>query len=409
MVTGMSTSAFAYNGRIPGPILDVHEGDRVIIHLVNKLPYPTTIHWHGMHIPVTSDGSPYYPVMPGKTYDYDFTVLEGTAGTYWYHPHPDSDTGFQIAKGLYGAMIVRPKVDPLAGITEQVIVLSDNRFKPDGSIDIPDGKSPQGMIDRQNGREGNMLFVNGQIMPKISIKPGEVQRWRIINASAARVYRLGIPGQTMLHVANDGGLFEHPVEVKDIVLANSERVEVLVRGNGNPGDKTVLQTLAYDRYVPQTKPADWDKPLDLLTLEYTNDARVAPIAIPATLRKIPVLDTLKATATRVMVLSQGFINGKAHDMNRVDVDAKLGATEIWQIENIVGMDHPFHLHGFQFQVIDVDGVPVPFRSWKDTVNVPKHSTVRFIVRYDDYAGRWMFHCHILDHEDHGMMGVLEVH
>src|SRR5690349_8099523 len=148
MVTGMSTSAFAYNGRVPGPILDVHEGDRVIIHLVNKLPYPTTIHWHGMHIPVKSDGSPYYPVMPGKTYDYDFTVLEGTAGTYWYHPHPDSDTGFQIAKGLYGAMIVRPRVDPLAGITEQVLVLSDNRFKTDGSIDIPDGNSPQGMLDR---------------------------------------------------------------------------------------------------------------------------------------------------------------------------------------------------------------------------------------------------------------------
>jgi len=409
MITGPTTSAFAYNGRIPGPILEVHEGDHVIIHLINKLPSPTTIHWHGMHIPVSSDGSPYHPVMPGKSFDYDFKVMDGTAGTYWYHPHPGTDTGFQIAKGLYGAMIVRPRVDPLEGIKEQVLVLSDNRFKADGSIDLPDELSPLGLIDQQNGREGNVLFVNGQVMPKISIKPGEIQRWRIINAAAARVYRLAIPGQTMLHIANDGGLFEHPVEVKDIVLANSERVEVLVRGNGNAGDKTVLQTLPYDRYVPQTKPADWDKPIDLLALEYTNDTRVEPVAIPATLRKIPVLDTLKATATRVMVLSQGFINGKTHDMNRVDVTAKLGATEIWQVENIVGMDHPFHLHGFQFQVIDQDGVPVPFRSWKDTVNVPKHSTVRFIVRYDDYPGKWMFHCHILDHEDHGMMGVLEVH
>jgi FtsP/CotA-like multicopper oxidase with cupredoxin domain len=108
------------------------------------------------------------------------------------------------------------------------------------------------------------------------------------------------------------------------------------------------------------------------------------------------------------VLTQDFINGRAMDLGRVDATTTLGATEIWQIENLVGMDHPFHLHGFRFQVLDIDGVPMPYRSWKDTVNVPKHATVRFIVRFDDYPGRWMFHCHILDHEDHGMMGVLEV-
>jgi FtsP/CotA-like multicopper oxidase with cupredoxin domain len=109
-----------------------------------------------------------------------------------------------------------------------------------------------------------------------------------------------------------------------------------------------------------------------------------------------------------MVLSQGFINGKTMDMNRIDVRGKLGATEIWEIENIVGMDHPFHLHGFQFQVLDRNGVPEPFRRWKDTVNVPKHEKLRFIVRYEDFPGKWMFHCHILTHEEHGMMGILEV-
>jgi FtsP/CotA-like multicopper oxidase with cupredoxin domain len=109
-----------------------------------------------------------------------------------------------------------------------------------------------------------------------------------------------------------------------------------------------------------------------------------------------------------MVLTQHLINGKAMDMARVDVSTTLGATEIWEVENLVGMDHPFHLHGFQFQVLDRDGVPEPYRSWKDVVNVPKHQTARFIVRYDDHPGKWMFHCHILDHEDHGMMGVLEV-
>jgi FtsP/CotA-like multicopper oxidase with cupredoxin domain len=132
------------------------------------------------------------------------------------------------------------------------------------------------------------------------------------------------------------------------------------------------------------------------------------MAIPAKLRYVPPLDTTKATATRVITLSQGLINGKMMDMHRVDVTAPLNGIEIWEIENLVGMDHPFHLHGFQFQVLDRNGKPEPYRRWKDTVNVPKHETVRFIVRYDDNPGLWMFHCHILDHEDHGMMGVLQV-
>src|SRR5690606_17099013 len=142
-------------------------------------------------------------------------------------------------------------------------------------------------------------------------------------------------------------------------------------------------------------PAAWDTPLDLLTLQYTDEPPVSPPTIPSVLRPVPPLDPGEATATRLMVLTQGFINGQVMDMERVDVSARLGATEIWELENLVGMDHPFHLHGFQFQVLDRDGVAEPFRSWKDTVNVPKHQTVRFIVRYDDHPGKWMFHCHIL--------------
>jgi bilirubin oxidase len=407
-IPGKSTASYTYNGRVPGPTLEAYEGDRVIVHFRNNLPEATTIHWHGLHIPSASDGSPFYPVPPGGTFEYVFTLQPGSAGTYWYHPHPDHNTGWQIAKGLYGSLIVRARDDPLKGIPEKLIVLSDNRFHPDGSIDISDPASHQGGIDFENGRECAHVFVNGELNPTISIRPGEVQRWRIINASAARVYRLAIPGHTLLHVGNDGGLFEHPQEVKDILIANSERVELLVRGTGAPGSVTVLQNLPYDRYSIHTRPTDWEKVHDLLKIQYTNDRPVKPKAIPATLRAIVPIDTTLAVRTRVFTLGQGFINGKLHDMNRIDETARLGDVEIWQVENIVGMDHPFHLHGFQFQVIDQDGVPVPFRSWKDTVNVPKHSVVRFIVRFSDFAGKWMYHCHILDHEDHGMMGVLEV-
>jgi len=406
---GVMTDAYAYNGSVPGPTIDVHEGDRVVIHFHNDLPEATTIHWHGLHIPADMDGSPLRPVQPGASYDYRFTMKPGSAGTYWYHPHPDYRTGGQIAKGLFGAFIVRPARDPIpAGVTERILILSDNRFTASGAVDIADPHSAQGETDEENGREGNVLLVNGHVMPTLTIRSGEVQRWRVINASAARVYRLAIPGTTFTYVGSDGGLFEHPVERSELTLANSERAEVLVRGTAAPGTRTTLRALPYDRYVPQTRPDDWNVPRELLTLQYADAPSRTTVVIPTTLRVVPPLDTAAATATHVIVLSQGLINGRTMAMDRVDVSAPLGATEIWELENVVGLDHPFHLHGFQFQVLDRDGVPEPFRSWKDVVNVPRHQTVRIIVRYDDFAGKWMFHCHILDHEDHGMMGILEV-
>jgi len=409
LASGKMTDVYTYNGMTPGPTIEIREGDHVIIHFHNELPEATTIHWHGLHIPADQDGSPLYPIQPGKSHDYIFNIEHGTAGTYWYHPHPDMTTGYQVAKGLYGALIIRSNDDPLpASLPEKIIVLSDNRFALDGSIDTPDRSSMAGLIDEENGREGNVFFLSGHVMPTLSIRSGEVQRWRIINASASRVYRLSVGGQTFTQVGSDGGLFEHPVDMKEIVLSNSERVEILVRGTGAPGIAVPLQSLPYDRYAPQTRPSTWDKPIDLAIVRTTTEPAVEPVRIPATLRVIPPLDTTKAVTTRVFALGQGIINGKTMDMKRVDTHVKLGTTEIWQIENTVGMDHPFHLHGFRFQILDRNGVPEKDRRWKDTVNVPKHETVRFVVKFDDFPGKWMYHCHILDHEDHGMMGILEV-
>ena len=409
LVPGLTTDAFAYNGQVPGPTLEAREGDRVVVHFKNDLTVPTTVHWHGLHIPASSDGSPFHPVAPGGQHDYVFTIPRGSAGTYWYHPHPHHQTGYQVAKGLYGAIVVKAPDDPLpTSLSEKLLILSDNRFLRDGTIDVPDESTLQGGIDAENGREGDVLFVNGQVMPTLTIRSGEIQRWRVINASAARVYRLALRGHTFTHVGSDGGLFEHPVDVSEIVLANGERAELLVRGTGVPGSETVLQTLPYDRYIPQTRPKDWNTPRDLMTVAYSGDGPVSPPTVPNVLRAVLALDTAHVTATRVLSLSQHMINGKMMDMSRVDIATRLGATEIWKVENLVGMDHPFHLHGFQFQVLDRNGVPERVRRWKDTVNVPKHETVRFIVRFDDYAGKWMYHCHILDHEDHGMMGILEI-
>jgi bilirubin oxidase len=269
---GAVTDAYAYNGSVPGPTLEVHEGDRVIVHFRNDLPEPTTIHWHGLHIPAAMDGSPLTPIAAGGRFDYVFTIERGTAGTYWYHPHPDARSGYQIAKGLFGAIIVRARDDPLRGIPEKLLILSDNRFDADGSVQVADPHSFAGMRDEVNGREGDMLFVNGQIAPLLTIRSGEVQRWRVINVAAARLFRLALPGRTLLLVGSDGGLFERPVEVGQVDVANSERVELLVRGTGDPGARTTLQSLPYDRYVPQTRPHDWNVPRDLLTLTRTSRA-----------------------------------------------------------------------------------------------------------------------------------------
>ena len=407
---GPPVDVYAYNGSVPGPTLEAREGDSVIIHFHNRLPEPTTIHWHGVHLPADADGSPLYPIAPGASHDYRFHLGRGAAATYWYHPHPDRRSGLQVAMGLFGGIIVHAADDPLAaaGIPERLLILSDNRLDSRGAIAFPDSQSVEAIVDLENGREGSVLFVNGQVMPTISMRPGEVQRWRIVNASAARIYRLHLAGQPLIQVGTDGGLIEHPVEVPDVMLANSERVEVLVRAPAVTEDSVVLEDLPYDRYMPQTRPKDWNASRPMLTVRASTDAAPAETKVPLALRPMPPVDTTHVAARRVIVMSQGLIDGKTMDMHRVDQRARLGATEIWTIQNVVGMDHPFHLHGFHFRILDRDGVPEAMQGWKDTGNVPKHSSMRILVRFDDFPGRWMYHCHILDHEDEGMMGILQV-
>ncbi len=407
---GSESNVYAYNGTVPGPMLEAFEGDSIIVHFTNNLSEMTTVHWHGLHLPFIMDGSPFHPIAAGESFTYRFRLHEGTAGTYWYHPHPHHRTAWQVGMGLYGGIIVRDPNNPLPNTLEdKLLILSDNRFDENGELDFAKANTRQKQVDDMNGREGDVLFVNDEIMPELSIRSGEVQRWRIVNASGARTFRLGIEGHKFTHVGSDGGLFEHPEVIDEIVLANGERAEVLVHGTADPGSKVTLQALPYDRYMAMWRPEDWDKRRELLKLTYTSEPSVEKqFVVPETLRKIPTLKIEDATETRIMRMSNGKINSKIMDMKRIDETAELGATEIWEIRNLVGMDHPFHLHGFQFQVIDRNNVPVSQRKWEDVVNVPGFEKARFIVRYDNYKGKWMYHCHILDHEDQGMMGVLEV-
>jgi FtsP/CotA-like multicopper oxidase with cupredoxin domain len=407
LMPGKTTSVYAYNGSVPGPTLEFMEGDRVTIRFRNDLPTATTVHWHGIHLPFDADGSPFHLVSAGR----ERVRVHGTArhrGHLLVPPAPAPPHG-----GAGGPRAVRRhhrarRRRPAARLADRTAADPLGQPVPaDGSLDLPDPHSPQGRIDFENGREGDVLFVNGEVMPTLTIRSGEVQRWRVVNASAGRFYRLALPGHTLLHVGSDGGLFERPVEVDEILLATAERVELLVRGTGEPGSTAVSAVAALRPLHPADATADWDRPRDLLTLAYSDEPPLASSGCPRCCARCPARHA-RGDGHPADGADAGLHQRPLMDMERVDV-ARLGATEIWELENLVGMDHPFHLHGFQFQVLDRDGVPEPFRSWKDTVNVPRSTqTVRFIVRYDNYPGMWMFHCHILDHEDHGMMGVLEV-
>src|SRR5690606_15313101 len=302
LLPGRSSDVFAYNGSVPGPLLEVTEGDSLIIHVRNDLPEATTIHWHGLHIPFVADGSPFHPIEPGGSFTYAFRIPTGSAGTYWYHPHPDHRAAYQVGMGLFGAIIVRDPNDPLPPLAVHVLVLSDNRFRDDGSIDFPEAGTRVAEMDELNGREGDVIFVGSEILPTLSIRAGEVQRWRIVNASGARIYRLALDGHSLLHVGSDGGLFEHPVEVDEILLANGERVELLVRGTGEPGSQAVLKALPYDRYMARGRPDSWNEPREILTLRYTDDPPVEPIDIPGVLRRIAAVPTAAADTSRTILL-----------------------------------------------------------------------------------------------------------
>lgn len=413
---GKQTELWAYNDSVPGPQIVVTEGDRVEIMFENQLSQPTTVHWHGLPVPSDQDGNPQDPVAPGERRLYQFTVPEGSAGTYWYHPHPHGHVSEQVAHGLAGTLIVKAKQDPLAHLPEQHWLISDLR------LDI-NGRVPENtMLDWMNGREGQFVLVNGQREPKINIS-GE-HRVRIWNACAARYLRLHIPNCEFILLGTDGGLLAAPqAPVTELFLSPADRVEVVVRTR-QPGTYA-LQSLYYDRSKMMVK----ETPHTLTLGQVTVGAKVA--ALPRTLRKIndfgPVVARKRVVFSEEMgggqhdmgeggmgmsMMANMFrVNGKTYDMARIDLTSKVGEVEEWTVFNDSHMDHPFHLHGTQFMVISHSlnnrTVPAAYRAYKDTINLRPYETIVFKVVQKE-KGLRMFHCHILEHENLGMMANLNV-
>ena len=405
VVPGRLTPVWTYNGLLPGPLIRVARGDRLIVHLVNELPDPTTIHWHGIRLPNAMDGVPgttQREVEPGSSFDYDFVVPD--SGTFWYHPHVDSAA--QVGFGLYGPLIVTdPDEAPGLG-DELVLLLSDMMVSEDGTQADP---TAGGELATLFGREGDTLLVNGKVNPVLHAVAARRQRWRLINAAKSRYFQLMLDGQQFTRIGGDQGLIESPQSSDRILLTPAQRADVVLDLAVPSATTRAVRWVPYDRGFGST---EFRSEETLFTVQTSADPGQPNPALPPLHREIlpinlsnPTMQYLDLTASAKGEPFSLGINGVPAE-RAAPLTATLGEIQMWSVHNSVAFAHPFHLHGFFFQVIDVDGIAPAVGEWHDTVNVPIDATVRLAVSFDERPGLWMFHCHILDHADAGMMGMV---
>jgi FtsP/CotA-like multicopper oxidase with cupredoxin domain len=407
---GESIDAWTYNGTLPGPLIRARVGDRLIVHFTNHLATSTTVHWHGVRVPIEMDGVPGVSqpeVPPGGHFDYSFVLPD--AGLFWYHPHVMSAA--QVGFGLYGALLVEG-AEEIPGVSrERVLVLSDIAIDGPGTFEPPDSGGSTGMAF---GRDGNRLLVNGHVRPTFAARAGATERWRIVNTAKSRYFELDLGGALFVTIGGDGGLQEYPTQSDTLVVAPGERADVIVRPPGAPGTSLTVSSRLFNRgygSVEERPPFD-----DLFTIAFTHETALH--AVPPRMevgRPIEPIDSAGATHVQIDLTIEQLpdrsfqygINGVPFSRGHM-FHAHIGETQIWTITNRTKWSHPFHLHGFFFQVLDEHEAPVRPLAWKDTVSVPFEQTLRILVRFDDRPGMWMFHCHILDHADGGLMGMVQV-
>ncbi|KPQ32979.1 MAG: putative multicopper oxidase [Phormidesmis priestleyi Ana] len=425
-----------YNGHVPGPLLEAKPGDNIQIRFSNQLNQPTNLHYHGLHIPPTGTGDNAFLTVPsGDRHTYEFKIPDNhPAGTFWYHPHQHGLVAEQLFGGLAGLFIVRGELDEIPEIKaaqEEFLVLKDFALDNSGSI------ADTGHMAAMTGRAGSLLTASGQINPAMPISKGGLLRLRLLNASPSRFFRLSLEDHPLHLIATDGGAIATPVALSEVVLAPGERVEVLVQGNQAPGEYRLLNKpfnpaqsgMMGDR--THTTQAE-----TVATLTYNSQttsaqtANVQTTQIPLPTQLIPVEPLPEPQITRQFVLNHGMgkgmmgkgmmsgermgggmvflINGQAFDPDRIDTQVTLNTIEDWEITNTGSMAHPFHVHTNKFQIVSQNGQPMLYPAWKDVVSISPGESVRIRMAFRDYTGKTVYHCHVLDHEDRGMMGILEI-
>jgi blue copper oxidase len=416
---GFITSTKAYNGSYLGKTIILQQGQQVTLRVHNELNDTTTTHWHGLHVSAENDGGPHTMIMAGETWAPSFTVMDDAA-TYWYHPHLHEKTMTHVLEGAAGLIIVRDN--------EEAALTLPRTY---GVDDIPlicqfqtfNNTNRQIVLDDELD---NAILVNGTINGRVQV-PAQVVRLRLLNASSHRVFRFGLTGdRTFYQIATDGGLLSAPVSLTRLTLASGERAEVLVDLTGMEGQTIFLRTFGNELAAgfpggPSMMGMPLG-PLDNITSNVLEIQAVAPTSgaittIPTSLVPVTMWPQAGATNRNIRFTAQPmnsmtnfFINNAKFDHEVINFTTELNRTEIWTLTNQTMMAHPFHVHGNSFYVLSVNGAPPP-ANWlgkKDVVMVPPMGgNVSILTKFEDFADPhmpYMYHCHILSHEDHGMMG-----
>jgi FtsP/CotA-like multicopper oxidase with cupredoxin domain len=404
-LAGRTTPTWGINGDYLGPTLRARRGEQVQINVHNRLEETTTMHWHGMHLPASADGGPHQTIAPGQTWSPSWRINQ-PAATLWYHPHPHGHSERHITRGLAGMFILDDDQEAALALPRQYgvddipVIVQDHRFGDDGRF--VEGEH------RATGLLGDTLLVNGTVGPYLQVTTQQV-RLRLLNASTARIYNFGLAdARRFALIASDGGLLPAAYQTDRIQLSPGERAEIVVAMR--PGEQVVLRSFppTLGTFRALTSVVGGGDGFDVLQLRAVSSLVHSP-TLPARLGKVPRLDPAAAVATRGFRLADQQINGKQMDMDRVDEVVGTDTSEVWEVTNQHVLPHNFHVHGVQFQLLDVDGAAPPpqLAGWKDTVYLPPRVPIRIITRFADYADpghTYMFHCHLIFHEDQGMMG-----
>lgn len=398
LLPGRRFESWGFNGPYLGPTLRASRGEEVMVTMTNELDEATSVHWHGMHLPPEADGGPHQPVGPGETWQPSWHI-DQPAATLWYHPHPHGETEDHVARGLAGMFIVDDPDSPVAdalphayGVDDVPVIVQDKEFDDD---------------ELETGSLGDDLLVNGTYGPYLDVTTERV-RLRLLNGSTKRVFDFGFSDdRSFTLIGTDGGLLPESHRVDRLLLSPGERAEIVVEMRA--GEDTVLRSYPPDleaNFLSERFGGGADE-FDVLELRAADTLSASP-EVPEQLAPAPELETDVAVVRR-FVLNGRSINGQKMDMSRVDETVEVDTTEIWEVHNADGEYHNFHVHDVQFAVLDVNGHdPGPELSgWKDTVFLPPGRTVRLAMRFTDYADPdtpYMYHCHLLEHEDNGMMG-----
>lgn len=403
---GQATQTWGFNGDHLGPTLRARRGEKVAVAVRNNLSEASTVHWHGMHLPAALDGGPHQMVQPGAIWTPNWTV-DQPAATLWYHPHPHGATETHVRRGLAGMFLLDDDVSAsLAlpdtyGVDDLPVIVQDVKF--DGAA-----FDSSHAIFRDVGFLGDRTMVNGTLTPYRSIGD-ELVRLRLLNASTARTYTFGFSdARPFSLVATDGGLMEHPIALDRLRLSPGERAEIVVQVR--PGERTVLRSSELDAGLSfwTQRFSGGDDTFDILELRAADTLRPSP-DLPETLVSPVAPDGTDSVRERRFEVNLAGINGTPMAMDRIDFTVTRGTAETWVVHNNDGMPHNFHIHDVQFRVLAVDGdaPPAALTGPKDTVFLPPDGTVRLAMRFDgpaDPNSPYMYHCHLLWHEDQGMMG-----